>query len=195
MNRKGNKELIISSYCKYTDKKYNFLNRFITKLKKPAFKYIYEYRKAQYYREHKFFFISYIYHLLKLNKLRNRMGIYIGLNSKIGKGFFIGHPTSIVISGGAKLGDNVRLLQCTTIGDNIHKKLNGRCAPIIGNNVDIGANVSIIGPVNIGDNSVIGAGSVVVKDVNANCVVAGNPAQVIKISKKGVLNDESNANW
>ncbi|MDO5463801.1 MAG: DapH/DapD/GlmU-related protein [Akkermansia sp.] len=53
------------------------------------------------------------------------------------------------------------------------------CA-LVGDNVEIGANVTIIGGVKIGNNSVIGAGSVVVKDVPANCVVAGNPAKIIK---------------
>lgn len=100
MNRKENNELITSSYYKYSDKKYNFFNRIITKFKRPGFRYIYEYRKVQYYREHKLFALNYIVHSLILNRLRNNLGIYIGLDAKIGKGFFIGHPTSIVISGG-----------------------------------------------------------------------------------------------
>lgn len=50
----------------------------------------------------------------------------------------------------------------------------------IGNNVSLGANVTIVGHVHIGDNVVVGAGAVVVKDVPSNCVVAGNPAKIIK---------------
>jgi acetyltransferase-like isoleucine patch superfamily enzyme len=49
----------------------------------------------------------------------------------------------------------------------------------IGNNVRIGSNVTIL-PVKIGDNSIIGAGAVVTKDIPANCVGAGNPAKIIK---------------
>ncbi|MFX1393588.1 MAG: acyltransferase [Promethearchaeota archaeon] len=49
----------------------------------------------------------------------------------------------------------------------------------VGNNVRIGNNATIL-PISIGDNSIIGAGSVVTKDVPANCVVAGNPAKIIK---------------
>ena len=56
MNLKENRELIKSSYYKYTDKKYNFFNRIVTNFKRPGFRYIYEYRKVQYYREHKFLF-------------------------------------------------------------------------------------------------------------------------------------------
>lgn len=51
---------------------------------------------------------------------------------------------------------------------------------IIGNNVWIGGNVTILPGVIIGDNSVIGAGAVVTKDVSANCVVAGVPAKLIR---------------
>jgi acetyltransferase-like isoleucine patch superfamily enzyme len=50
---------------------------------------------------------------------------------------------------------------------------------IVGDNVRIGSNVTLL-PVNIGNNAIIGAGSVVTKDVPPNCVVAGNPAKVIK---------------
>ena len=62
----------------------------------------------------------------------------------------------------------------------MHKVIDGRKAPIIGNNVDIGANVSIIGPVNIGDNVIIGAGSVVVKNISSNKIAVGNPAKEVK---------------
>lgn len=51
---------------------------------------------------------------------------------------------------------------------------------LVGENVFIGCNALILKGVKIGDNSVIGAGSVVVRDVPANCVVAGNPAKIIK---------------
>tara|TARA_B100000900_G_C20487858_1_gene678270 strand:+ start:164 stop:655 length:492 start_codon:yes stop_codon:yes gene_type:complete len=54
---------------------------------------------------------------------------------------------------------------------------------IIGNNVWIGANVTILKGVKIGDNSIIAAGSVVVKDIHKNCIVAGNPAKIIKERK------------
>ena len=53
--------------------------------------------------------------------------------------------------------------------------------PIIGNYVDIGCHVVILGPVKIGDRSVIGAGSVVLKDVPPGGVVVGNPARLIRV--------------
>jgi serine acetyltransferase len=52
--------------------------------------------------------------------------------------------------------------------------------PVIGNNVTVGSNVVIIGDITIGDHVLIGAGSVVIKDVPSNCVIAGNPAKIIR---------------
>ena len=52
--------------------------------------------------------------------------------------------------------------------------------PTIGNNVSLGANVTIIGPVHVGNNVTVAAGAVVVKDVPDNCIVAGVPAKIIK---------------
>ena len=56
--------------------------------------------------------------------------------------------------------------------------------PIIGNTVNLGANVVIIGNIHIGDNVIVGAGSVVVKDIPDNCIVAGNPARIIRFYSK-----------
>lgn len=72
------------------------------------------------------------------------------------------------------IGENFSCIQCTTLG---YGK-NGR--PVIGNNVALRASVTIIGYVRIGDNVTVGAGSVVVKDIPDNCIVAGNLAKVIR---------------
>lgn len=84
----------------------------------------------------------------------------------------IAHPYSTIINADS-IGKNFSCIHCTTIG----AKSNGR--PTIGANVSCGANVTIIGPVHIGNNVTIGAGSVIVKDIPSNCVVAGNPARVL----------------
>ena len=83
------------------------------------------------------------------------------------------HPFGTVVNAEI-IGDNFSCLHLTTIG------VNGNGRPIIGSNVTLGANVTIIGPITIGDNVIIGAGSVVVKDVPDNCIVAGNPARIIR---------------
>ncbi len=99
--------------------------------------------------------------------------------TRVGSSLTIFHGYSIVVHRNSIIGSNCILRQCTTIGV---KTVNGKesGAPKIGSHVDIGANVVILGPITIGDNSVIGAGSVVIKDVPAGSIVAGNPAHFIK---------------
>ena len=87
------------------------------------------------------------------------------------------HPVGIVIDKDVILGKGCILYQNITIGKKYGSE--GK-SPIIGNNVRIYANSCVIGDIKIGDNAVIGAGSVVIKDVPANAVVAGNPAKIIK---------------
>ena len=97
----------------------------------------------------------------------------------IGKGLTLYHGQALVVNFKTVIGNNCVLRNSVTIG---HKKLADgtmSACPRIGNNVDVGANVCIIGDVQIGDNVTIGAGAVVVKDVPSNCVVVGNPARII----------------
>lgn len=101
----------------------------------------------------------------------------ISKTTTIGAGCYCVHPFCTEINA-ESIGDNFSCRNNTTIGNKRDGDNNHRA--VIGNNVTIGVNVSIIGPVHIGNNVVIGAGSVVVKDVPDNCVIAGNPAKVIR---------------
>ena len=89
------------------------------------------------------------------------------------------HPYATVLNA-EYIGDNFHCLHCTTLGTKAGMTAAAGVRPTIGNNVCLGCNVCIIGPVHIGNNVIVGAGSVVVKDVPNNCVVVGNPARVIK---------------
>ncbi len=103
------------------------------------------------------------------------------IDAEIRGGVYLAHPFSTIIYA-KRIGKNLTIRQCTTIGN---KKEGGReTTPIIGDNVNIGANVVIIGDIKIGNNVIIGAGSVVVHSIDDNCVVAGNPAKVIRTLKK-----------
>lgn len=97
----------------------------------------------------------------------------ISKTMSIGKGCKLSHPFSTILNAD-RIGDNFSCINSTTVGGKYGRR------PIIGNNVKLGVNVTVIGGVKIGDNVIVGAGSVVVKDVPSNCVVAGNPAKVIK---------------
>jgi putative colanic acid biosynthesis acetyltransferase WcaB len=107
-------------------------------------------------------------------------GIELPRKLTVGKGLSLYHGHALVVNQGVIIGDNCTLRNSTTIG---HKKLADgsftKC-PRIGNNVDIGANVCIIGDITIGDNVIIGAGSVVTKSFPSDCVVVGNPARVLE---------------
>lgn len=86
------------------------------------------------------------------------------------------HPFASVIN--AKyIGEKFQFRNGLTIGN---KANDNSLLPTIGDNVSVGANVVIIGDINIGNNVIIGAGAVVVKDVPDNCIVAGNPAKIIR---------------
>jgi acetyltransferase-like isoleucine patch superfamily enzyme len=101
-----------------------------------------------------------------------------------GKHVFINHNFTAMSIGGIEFGDNVQIGPHVTIVTDNHD-LNNRyvlkCRKVvIGNNVWIGAGVSIMPGVHVGDNAVIAGGAVVTKDVSANTVVGGNPAKVIR---------------
>lgn len=101
----------------------------------------------------------------------------ISFTSDIEGGAYFAHPRSTGINV-EHIGKNFSCRQLTTLGNKRDGENHNR--PWIGDNVTLGANVSIIGKIRIGNNVTIGAGSVVVKDIPDNCVAVGNPCKVIK---------------
>ena len=108
------------------------------------------------------------------------LGIEVPDTTFIGAGFKVIHGQGLVVNKSTRIGNFVTLRHNTTIGNS---KSGGK-SPKIGNYVDIGANCVVIGDVEIGENSIIGAGSVIVKSVPPNSVVVGNPGRVISRKMK-----------
>ena len=101
--------------------------------------------------------------------------IEIPWNTGIGKNLSLFHGQALVMTNQVIIGENCTLRQSTTIGNKQLPGGNFSRSPIIGNYVDVGSNVCIIGDITIGDYVLIGSGAVVVKDVPAYSVVTGNP--------------------
>lgn len=109
--------------------------------------------------------------------VRFMTGIEIHPGAKIGKGFFIDHGMGVVIGETAEIGDNVTIYQGVTLGGTSLNK--GKRHPTLANNVTVGLHAAVLGAITVGENSKIGAGSVVVKDVPPNATVVGIPGRVV----------------
>jgi serine O-acetyltransferase len=105
-------------------------------------------------------------------------GIDIHPGATIGKNFFIDHGTGVVIGETTEIGDNVTIYQGVSLGGvSLDQK---KRHPTLGNNIVVGAGAKVLGPINIGDNTRIGANSVVTKDIPPNSVVVGVPGRIVK---------------
>ena len=104
---------------------------------------------------------------------RHFTGIEIHPGAKIGKRLFIDHGIGVVIGETATIGNDCIIYHNVTLGGT--GKENKKRHPDIGNNVIIGTGAKILGPIKIGDNSKIGAGSVVLNDIPQNSTVVGIP--------------------
>lgn len=104
------------------------------------------------------------------------LGIELDYKTAVGPGLILRHGVGLVVHRNAVIGAGCMLRQGVTIGE---RRNDGRC-PVLEDRVEIGANAVLLGPVRIGESSVIGAGAIVLHDVAAFTAVAGNPAVVIK---------------
>ena len=132
-----------------------------------------------YRRAHELYLNGHYYLARRISqRASRRTGIEIHPGATIGKNFFIDHGTGVVIGETAEIGDNVFLYHGVTLGGT--GKDVGKRHPTVGNNVMIGAESVILGPVTIGDNVVIGASTVVMTDIPANTTVVGAPMRIVK---------------
>lgn len=107
-------------------------------------------------------------------------GIEIHPGATIGKRFFIDHGMGVVIGETTVIGNDCTLYQGVTLGGVGTGEHKVKRHPTLQNNVMISSGARIIGDVTIGDNSIVGASSVILKDVPPNCTVVGVPGRIVK---------------
>ena len=152
----------------------------------PSFKVMLSYRRA-----HKAYLKGHYFRarLISQRAVR-RTGIEIHPGAQIGKGLFIDHGNGVIIGETTIIGDNCTLYQGVTLGGT--GKEQGKRHPTLGNNVMVSAGAKVLGSFKIGDNSKIGAGSVVLEEVPANSTVVGVPGRVVKRNNANLPQEELN---
>ena len=146
----------------------------------PSFRVMIQYRKAhKLYQNGHYFLARWI-----SQRAARKTGIEIHPGAQIGKGLFIDHGNGVIIGETAIIGDNVTLYQGVTLGGT--GKETGKRHPTLRDNVMVSAGAKVIGSFTIGENSKIGAGSVVLEEVPPNCPVVGVPGRIVKRENRKV---------
>ncbi|RLL40784.1 serine O-acetyltransferase [Oceanobacillus piezotolerans] len=134
---------------------------------------IWAHRIAHVFFRKKLFFIARVISQIS----RFFTGIEIHPGAKIGRRFFIDHGMGVVIGETCEIGDNVTIFQGVTLGGTGKEK--GKRHPTIKDNALISTGAKVLGSITIGENSKVGGGAVVVKDVPDNCTVVGVPGRIV----------------
>ncbi len=140
----------------------------------PSFRVMLSYRRA-----HRQYLKGRYFRARRISqKAARKTGIEIHPGAVIGKGFFIDHGSGVIIGETTIIGDNVTLYQGVTLGGT--GKETGKRHPTLCDNVMVSAGAKVIGSFTVGENSKIGAGSVVLEEVPPNCTVVGVPGRIVK---------------
>ena len=134
---------------------------------------VWSHRIAHWFYKRKFYFIARV--ISQISKFFT--GIEIHPGAKIGRRLFIDHGTGVVIGETCEIGDNVILYQGVTLGGTGKEK--GKRHPTLHDNVLVASGAKVLGSITIGENSKVGAGSVVLKDVPPNATVVGIPGKIV----------------
>ena len=169
------KELIFSDLYRYgvkNEKKLSVLARH----ELYGYRYTRVLRKTKFYRDNNKK-IRFVINRLKLLYYSEKFGYSIPYETNVGKGLYLGHLGSIVVNYKAQLGNNVNLAQGVTIGLSNSGKKQG--VPVIGDNVWIGANATVVGGITIGEDVMIAPNTFVNFDVPAHSIVVSEKANII----------------
>lgn len=149
----------------------------------PSFKVMLHYRTAhKLYLKGHYFWARWI-----SQRAARKTGIEIHPGATIGEGLFIDHGNGVIIGETTIIGNNVTLYQGVTLGGT--GKEHGKRHPTIGDNVMISAGAKVLGSFSVGENSKIGAGSVVLEEVPPNCTVVGVPGRVVRRDNVAIPRD------
>ena len=116
------------------------------------------------------------------NASRVLTGVEIHPAARIGESLFIDHGAGVVIGETAEIGDNVTLYQGVTLGGTGFAR--GKRHPTVQDDVVVGSGAKLLGPINVGERSKVGANSVVIHDVPARSTVVGNPGHPVRVEGK-----------
>jgi serine O-acetyltransferase len=167
-------ELIAADLYRYRGRVSNFPLLHALFNATPGFKYTYVLRHAANTPSRS---LTGMFWRLLLRHYSYRYGFQIEVETKIGKGLYVGHFGTIVVNGKVEIGENCNLNHSITIGQANRGKKKG--APILGNRVWIGTGPVIVGKITIGDDVLIAPNSYVNADVPSHSIVIGNPAKII----------------
>ncbi len=149
----------------------------------PSFKVMLHYRLAHKLYNRKMYFLArYV-----SQRAARKTGIEIHPGATIGEGLFIDHGNGVIIGETTIIGNNVTLYQGVTLGGT--GKEHGKRHPTICDNVMISAGAKVLGSFTVGENSKIGAGSVVLEEVPPNCTVVGVPGRIVKRDNVAIPRD------
>jgi serine O-acetyltransferase len=116
------------------------------------------------------------------NASRVLTGVEIHPAARIGEALFIDHGAGVVIGETAEIGDNVTLYQGVTLGGTGFAR--GKRHPTVEADVVVGSGAKLLGPINVGQATKVGANSVVIHDVPARSTVVGNPGHPVRVEGK-----------
>ncbi len=146
---------------------------------KEALTYPFFWAMWSYHKAHRLYLKGEYYKARKISqRAARKTGIEIHPGATIGEGFFIDHGHGVVIGETTIIGNNVTLYQGVTLGGT--GKEHGKRHPTLMDNVMVSAGAKVLGSITIGENSKIGAGSVVIHDVPPNSTVVGIPGRIAK---------------
>ncbi|EAQ31898.1 serine acetyltransferase [Idiomarina baltica OS145] len=114
------------------------------------------------------------------NRIQATTGCHLSPQLKIPSTVAFPHPTGIVIGGGVCLGERVKIFQNVTLGGARIGDAKESKYPEIGEGTVIFAGAVIVGKIKVGSNCIVGANSVVTRDLPNNCVAVGAPARIIE---------------